>query len=225
MPMLIDTEKLNTLSLKELALLLFLYDKNLNKTKVVSEIRDIDIEKVFESLADKGYIVSSIYATDFSYNPPLRHISHSLVQKGKEAIADNCVQEHKMTKKQLNQKELRERCDALAIKLMELYPMGRKPGTNNQWRGYKAGVSEKLQKLIMNGNEFTDEEAIQATKNYIGGFNGQYTTMRVLPYFLSKQEIIAGEVKRTSDFLSYVEDLRSNPNQKNLSNDWESELK
>ena len=108
---------------------------------------------------------------------------------------------------------------------MELYPMGKKPGTNNQWRGYKGGVSEKLQKLLVGGETFTDEEAIEATRAYVDGFNGMYTNMRVLPYFLGKNEVVGGEVKKTCDFMSYVEDIRNNPQQVGISNDWDVALR
>ena len=222
--MIIDTENLSTLSLHEVAALLLLYDKRVEKSKVVVEVRDIDLEKLFGALEEKGFIVSSIYATDDNTKPPFQHVCYSLIEAGRQALADNCSQDRKV-KKILTQKAVRERCDALALKLQELYPIGKKPGTSLQWRGYKTGVSEKLQKLINNGNEFTDEEAINATKNYVSTFNGIYTSMRTLPYFLGKSEIVGGEVKKTCDFMSYVEDLRSNPSQNHSNANWDVSLR
>ena len=147
-----------------------------------------------------------------------------MIDRGRQALADNCVSNKKVFSA-AEKKAIKDRCDLLAPKLMELYPMGKKPGTSQQWRGYKGGVSDKLQKLIINGNEFTDDEAIAATKAYIAGFNGLYTLMRILPYFLSKSEIVGGETKKTCDFMSYVEDVRSNPTQSSMKQDWDVALR
>ena len=221
--MIIDTENLGTLTLPEVAALLLLYDKRVEKSKTVFEVKDVDIEGLFHKLEDKGLIISSIYSTDNNTKPPFQHVCYSLIEKGRQALADNCVSNSNILKT-ANRDSVKKRCDALAPKLMAIYPMGKKPGTNVQWRGYKGGISEKLQKLLLTGNVFTDDEAIEATKSYVSGFNGMYTNMRALPYFLGKNEVVGGEVKKTCDFMSYVEDIRSNPQQKNLSVDWEVQL-
>ena len=222
--MIIDTENLNTLSLHEVAALLLLYDKRVEKSRTVVEIRDADLTKLFSSLEEKGLIVSSIYATDQNTKPPFQHVCYSLIEAGRRALADNCVS-NKAVLKTANKEAIRKRCDELAPKLIELYPAGKKPGTSLMWRGSSSIVSNKLQKLIEGGSVFTDEEAIAATKSYVGGFNGIYTNMRILPYFLSKNEIVGGEVKKSCDFMSYVEDLRSNPSQTSLSRDWDVALR
>lgn len=217
--MIIDTENLDTLSLPEVAVLLMLYDKSLDNSKVVLEVKDTDIRGILDSLENKGYITSSIYATDFETKPPYKHTAWSMVQKGKQALAANCVQDKAMVKI-ANNKALTARCDALALKLMELYPTGTKPNTTLKWRGNQKAVSEKLKKLIQQGAVFTDEEAIEATKAYISAFNGFYTPMRVLPYFLSKNVIKGGEVEKVQDFLSYVEDLRNNSSHESIDSNW-----
>jgi hypothetical protein len=222
--MVIDTENLNGLSLPEVGLLLMLYNKKLDKSRVVMQVKDTDIKEILHSLYKKGFISASIYSTDSAFTPPYKHLCYSLLEKGKIALAENCVQEKKVLKRAVT-KSIKDRCDALAIKLMEIYPMGKKPGTNTQWRGYKGGISERLQKLIIAGNEFTDEEAVAATKSYVTGFNGMYTTMRCLPYFLGKKELVGGEVKNSCDFMTFVEDIRNNPQQINVSKDWDLALR
>lgn len=222
--MVIDTENLGTLTLPEVGLLLLLYDKRVDKSRTVVQVKDTDIGDVFAELQRKGFIMSSVYATDYDKKPPYQHTAWSLLEKGKLALAEAAVQERSVLKRAVT-KAVKDRCDALAPRLMELYPMGKKPGTNNQWRGYKGGVSEKLQKLIASGENFTDEEAIEATKAYVGGFNGMYTNMRVLPYFLGKNEVVGGEVKKTCDFMSYVEDIRNNPQQAGIPQDWDVTLR
>ena len=221
--MIIDTDNLNSLTLHELALLLLLYDQRVDKSRTVVQVKDQDIRDLLHSLYKRGYISTAIYSTDTNYTPPYKHLSFSLLEKGKIAIADNCVSSKPVIKKAIT-KAIKDRCDALAPKLMEIYPMGKKPGTSNQWRGYKGGVSEKLQKLIQLGNDFTDDEAIAATKAYVSGFNGMYTNMRTLPYFLGKNEIVGGEVKKTCDFMTYVEDFRNNPQQSSIDTNWDVRL-
>lgn len=221
--MVFDTEKLDTITVRELGVLLMLYDKSLDKSSIVLQVKDTDIEDFLDFLERKKCIMSTIYATDFNIKPPYQHRSWALLEKGKQLLANNCVQEEKNAKA-LSKQEIKKRCDALAPKLMEIYPEGKKPGTSLKWRGYLQGVSEKLQKLILNGNVFTDEEAIEATKEYVRGYNGIYTTMRVLPYFLSKNEIVGGEVKKSCDFMSYVEDLRNKSSHTYNSEDWSVDL-
>lgn len=221
--MIIDTENLNGLTLQEVALLLLLYDSATDGGKAVHEVRDIDIVNTFNVLKLKGYVVSSIYSEDRSYTPPYCKRSWFLVKKGKEALADNCVQDRRIKKAALDRASIL-RCDALAPKLQELFPLGKKPGTNLMWRGSTKVVSDRLQKILLQGAEFTDEEAIEATKAYIAGFNGIYTTMRILPYFIFKNEVRAGEVEKSRDFMAYIEDLRSNPQNESVK-EWNVELK
>jgi len=221
--MIIDTENLDTLKLYELAMLLLLYDKKLERTRTVLEVKDTDISDILNSLEKKGFIVSSIYATDFSQEPPFQHTCWTLVERGRQALAENCVQDPKV-QKVVSNRNLKKRFEELAPKLMEIYPLGTKPGTSLKWRGNVATITEKLLKVYAL-SEFTDEEAIAATKNYVNSFNGDYTTMRVLMYFICKNLMKGGEVERTRDFLSYIEDVRSNPQQANLKKDWDIELK
>lgn len=221
--MIIDTENLDTLKLYELAVLLLLYDKKLERTRTVLEVKDTDISDILNSLEKKGFIVSSVYATDFNQKPPFQHNCWALVEKGRQALAENCVQDPKV-QKVVSNRNLKKRFEELAPKLMEIYPLGTKPGTSLKWRGNVATITEKLLKVYAL-SEFTDEEAIAATKNYVNSFNGDYTTMRVLMYFICKNLMKGGEVERTRDFLSYIEDVRNNPQQATLKKDWDIELK
>lgn len=221
--MIIDTENLDSLKLHELALLLLLYDKRLERTRTVLEVKDVDILGVLNDLEKRGLIVSSIYATDFNHKPPFQHTCWALIEKGRQALADNCVQDQKV-KKIVSDKALKTRFEALAPKLMEIFPLGNKPGTSLKWRGNIASIAERLLK-VYSLTEFTDEEAIAATKNYVDSFNGDYTAMRVLMYFICKNVIKGGEIEKTRDFLSYIEDIRSNPQQSTLRKDWDIELR
>ena len=222
--MIIDTENLNNLSLPELAALLMLYDKRVEKSKTVVEIKDTDINKLFEKLESKGFLLSTIYATDHNMQPPYQHISYSLVEAGRQAIADNCLRSKTVTKV-ISKEAMMNRCMNLASSLQEIYPMGTKPGAAYMWRDKTKLIAERILKLIAEGEEFTDEEAINATKAYVDGFNGIYEYMQLLKYFIWKNEIKAGEVEKKSQLMSYIENMRRNPDKVTMQHDWELQLK
>ena len=100
-----------------------------------------------------------------------------------------------------------ERYRALADKMRELYPKGLKPGTNYQWRDSTAIIADRLIKLVAKYNiEFTDEEAVDATRRYIASFNGNYRYMQILKYFISKQKPVEGtSAEQNSQFLSFLQ--------------------
>lgn len=115
-----------------------------------------------------------------------------------------------------------DRFENLATKLRELFPKGKKPGTSIMWRGSNYEIVKKLKTLIKKtGAEFTDEQAIEATKKYIESFNGNYAYMQVLPYFILKQVPVNGVYEEKSQLLSYIE----NANQEDVDNNWTSELR
>lgn len=97
--------------------------------------------------------------------------------------------------------------EALAEKLKEIFPEGRKAGTTYSWRGSTAEVARKLKNLVVKyGCRFTHEEAIEATKAYVASFNGDYKYMKLLKYFLLKTpRNNNGDVEIESDFMAYLE--------------------
>ena len=115
-----------------------------------------------------------------------------------------------------------ERYKALADKMREIYPKGLKPGTNYQWRDSTAIIADRLIKLVAKYSiEFTDEEAIDATKRYITSFNGNYKYMQILKYFISKQKPVEGApAEQNSQFLSFLQ------NKENIieNQDWTANL-
>lgn len=95
----------------------------------------------------------------------------------------------------------------LANKLRELYPAGKKEGTTYTWRGTTAEVAKKLKTLVAKyGYSFTPEQAINATKEYIRSFNGDYQKMRLLKYFILKSVVDAdGNVNVISELMDLIE--------------------
>lgn len=122
---------------------------------------------------------------------------------------------------------IEESLDTLASTLMNIFPKGKKNGTNYYWRGNKKDIKLRLQKFYkLYGNKFSPETIIRATENYVKSFNGNYTFMRLLKYFIWKDERkIDGEGKsyilETSDLADFIE----NEGQGEEVNDWTSTLK
>lgn len=113
-----------------------------------------------------------------------------------------------------------DRYDKLAKKMQEVFPSGKKQGTNLMWRDSKAIISKRLKAVVKKYKvEFTDEEAIEATQKYVNSFHSNYQYMQVLKYFISKKDLTTGE--ENSQFLSYLENAGS---EKQLREDWRSNM-
>ena len=88
-----------------------------------------------------------------------------------------------------NLNEFDERLENLARKLMAIFPEGKKMGTTMYWRGNVKEIKLKLKKFFKRySDKYTDEQILQATQAYVNSFNGNYGFMRVLKYFIWKDE-------------------------------------
>lgn len=120
-----------------------------------------------------------------------------------------------------------QRLEALAKVLMEIFPEGKKPGTNNYWKCNRRDVVLKLKKFLKKyGEDYTDEQIIKATKDYVASFNGDYSFMRVLKYFIWK------DVRKTDSegngFIEEVSDLATfleNAGQANTNDGWRDSIR
>ena len=110
----------------------------------------------------------------------------------------------------------------LAVKLQEIFPQGKKDGTNYYWRGNKRDIERKLTQFFLRYEDtYTDEQIISATQRYVDSFNGNYDYMRLLQYFIWKVSIQDGTKLCTSDLASTIE----NEGQDNMNEEWKVELK
>ena len=124
---------------------------------------------------------------------------------------------------EISGKEDDDRFNNLADKLRELFPTGRKPGTQLQWRDSTKIIAQRLKIFVKKFDvKFTEEQAIEATKKYISGFNGNYQFMQVLKYFIMKAGKEDGTSVVNSQLLSYMENTDCTDN---FSDDWTSTLK
>lgn len=120
-----------------------------------------------------------------------------------------------------------DRLNNLAKALMDVFPEGKKEGTSQYWRGNIRDVTLKLQKFFkLYGNKYTDEQIISATQRYVTSHNGSYQYMRVLKYFICKNEKKVdsegvGYIEEVSDLAAYIENAG---HEENLREDWMSTM-
>lgn len=182
-------EKYN-LSMDEFLVLLLTYNK-------------ANIQEVKQSLVEKGLADFSVFDDELVISSTTKDLITSI-------SIDSDV---KVLSKD---KEFRE----LADKLKELFPKGKKAGTTYMWRDSTAVIARKLKTLVVKYDyQFTEEQAIKATKAYVESFNGDYTYMQLLKYFILKS-LPDGEIK--SDFMSYIE---NEGQEDELSDNWLNEMR
>jgi hypothetical protein len=171
--------------------------------------KSIDINKTINSIIEKKVAGKDLF------NPNAVVLSSNSRKLLEEIILDSDKTVAKNNK----------RLENLAEKLRELYPEGKKQGTQYYWRDSNSVIVKKLKALIRKyGDCFTDEQAINATKKYVASFNGNYQFMQLLKYFISKNVVKGGEVEETSQLLSYIENAGQEDKQQ-MTIDWETELR
>jgi hypothetical protein len=170
----------------------------------------INLKEAEESLIQKGFITAdrdSLFHT----------IGWRVTNKGQEIIGNVIVDSDKLQKPN-------DKLTSLATELKELFPKGKKPGTNYYWADGVALIVRRLKLFFKKyGNTYTDNQIITATKKYVESFNGNYQYMRLLKYFILKEKIgVSGEVEGDSELISYIENAGQ---EDSLGNDWTSELR
>ena len=164
----------------------------------------ISPESMKQSLIDKGYITSAGNLFD-------RYTATDKAVKLLDSVlADSSVDDDtKITE--------------LATKLKELYPKGKKEGTNQFWADGVSIIVKRLKIFYKKYGFYDNDIIIKATEDYIKSFNGDYRFMKTLKYFLWSEKVNkAGEVEPTSDLLTYIENADEVDE---LSNDWLNDLK
>lgn len=169
-----------------------------------------NLDKAQEELIKKGYITAD-------RNGLFQQIGWRITAKGAEVIDSVIIDSDK-------KQEPNNRLIQLATRLKEIFPKGKKDGTNYYWADGVALIVRRLKLFFRKyGDTYTDEQIVKAAEKYVQGFNGNYTYMRLLKYFIFKEKVgAAGEVEGDSELINYIE----NTGQEDcLSNDWASTLK
>ena len=168
-----------------------------------------NLEGAERALIQKGLITAE-------RNDLFQQIGWRLTNKGTEVLDSVIMDSNK-------EQEPQDRLIQLATKLKEVFPKGKKDGTNYYWADGVALIVRRLKLFFKKyGNKFTDEQIIQAAEKYVQGFNGNYQYMRLLKYFIFKEKVGAnGEVEGDSELISYIENAGQ---EEDLRNDWTSSL-
>ena len=167
------------------------------------------LERAERALVQKGLITAE-------RNDLFQQVGWRLTNKGTEVLDYVIMDSDK-------EQEPQDRLIQLATKLKETFPKGKKDGTNYYWAEGVALIVRRLKLFFKKyGNEFTDEQIVQAAEKYVQGFNGNYQYMRLLKYFIFKEKVGAnGEVEGDSELISYIENAGQ---EEDLKNDWTSSL-
>lgn len=102
----------------------------------------------------------------------------------------------------------------IAEKLMEIFPQGKKPGTPYYWKCNKREVMLKLKSFFkLYGKTYTEEQILNAARDYVESHHGDYRFMRLLKYFIWKKEN-GEEVSELATFIDNAgqEDVDSEEN-------------
>ena len=154
--------------------------------------REVNIEKTIQDLIVKGIVDKDLH----------NNVSAVVSNNTKELIASIIIDSDRSV---VNKDE---EFDELARKMRDLYPEGRKSGTTYYWRDSIPVISRKLKTIVAKfGVQFTEEEALDATRRYIQSFNGDYRFMQLLKYFILKTDRVTGDLR--SEFLSFMENKDS----------------
>lgn len=183
------------------------YGLSLPELLVILALKSDKLETTIASLENKGAIVSDVFE------------GHLVTQRWDDIASSILLDSDK-------DRQSPDRIANLAAKLMEIFPKEKKAGTNHYFRGNTKDITLKLKKFFkLYGDKYSDEQVLNAAQAYVSSFNGNYTYMRILKYFLWKDDKKLGEdgkyyIEETSDLATWIENAGSANNQ-----DWEVELK
>lgn len=167
-------------------------------------------DDTYKALIDNG-LITKANGTLYTLNK-----KYSATEKG-IILADELIADSEET---IISKE--DSIRILADKLREIYPEGKMAGTSYYYRCNRADVTRKLKSFFRRYGEYTFEQVIEATQRYVDSFNGNYTYLRLLKYFIWKDEKKDGEVLSVSQLADWIE----NENVANATNsDWITTLK
>ena len=175
------------------------------------KINKVDIDKEIETLVTKGVASRDLFSDgNLIFGSKDKDLVTKIIVDSDKTVQNNTV-----------------RLEELAKQLQELYPQGKKAGTNYYWRDSTTVIVKRLKSLIKKyGDCFTNEQAVEATRKYIDSFNGNYKFMQLLKYFIFKNDVKNGEVEEQSQLLSYIENMNQEDiNDTQTTIDWDVELR
>lgn len=171
----------------------------------------VNIETLLKQMKEKQILVEehTLLGTDLLVTQRWSDLSDKALLSADKSIPDN------------------KRLENLAKSLMEVFPAGKKEGTSQYWKGNLRDNTLRLAKFFkLYGDKYTDEQMIEAAKNYVSSHNGKYQYMRVLKYFIWKDTRKVnsegeGYIEEVSDLAAFIENAKD---EKNLKDDWMSTM-
>ena len=122
----------------------------------------------------------------------------------------------------------------LAKQMRELYPQGKMKDrygrmTPYYYRCNNGEVVKKLKKFFTIFGSVSDEDILDATKRYVASFQGNYTGMRLIKYFIIKDDVKpsedgTGHVEQISDLATFLENKESEGEESVNNDDWTTKL-
>ena len=167
-------------------------------------------QEIFQKLNKERFLLdlgSSIFEEETKYK---------LSRKANEALSCILAESTDVVAKRTTNIE------ELADKLRNIYPSGKIYNTNYYYRCNRQDIINKLKTFFkMYGTKYTDEQIINATQKYVNSFNGNYAYLKLLKYFIWKDERLKGESVQ-----SLLADFIENESSEDTTNtDWTVELK
>jgi hypothetical protein len=121
----------------------------------------------------------------------------------------------------------------LAKQMRELYPQGKMKDrygrlTPYYYRCNNSEVVKKLKKFFTIFGDVDNEEILDATKRYVASFQDNYTGMRLIKYFILKDDVKPsedgqGHVEQISDLATFLENKESEEDVVNTE-EWTSKM-
>lgn len=174
---------------------------------------DVNLDNVKASLIAKDFGQVSLFANTLQLNDSGRKAIINVLRSKKEIFTNI---------------KTTEELEKLARRMMEEYPTGAKKnssGNTYSWRSTVTDIMRRLKKWYDKyPNNYTDDEIVEATKYYVQSFNGNYSMMKVLMYFIMKNESINGETIERSILNETIELIRDGGTAV-TDTDWTGELR
>ena len=89
--------------------------------------------------------------------------------------------------------------ELLAEQMRLMFPEGKKQGTTKYWRDNKSNVENKLKTFFKKYGHYDSELILKATQKYIDSFGDSKQLMRILPYFIEKEN--------SSELMTIIENI------------------
>lgn len=122
----------------------------------------------------------------------------------------------------------------LAKQMREIYPAGKMKSrsglsTPYYYRCNNSEVVKKLKKFFTLFGSRPDEEILDATRRYVASFHGNYSNMRLIKYFILKDDVRlsedgTGHVEQISDLATFLENKESEGEEGVTNEDWTTKM-